>query len=410
MSADPPSGVMARLGAYRPTLNRVLLGLSFLGILVVVHLYIQQGRGFDRGCLGFSAPQAVEATFNCSAVVNSGAGTFAGISNVWWGLGFYSAVALLTFGHLASTMARRWWSAARAAVLTGGMLYSAYLVHVQVNVLQELCALCLTSAGVATLLFVIQGAALVFPSRTTKSMTPRSRKRETAVFAALFALVVVLAGADLTYFASLPAPASTAQQAALASSDPSACRLDTQKGAVEDWPSLINMQDPMTGASDAEVTIIEYFDPNCPHCADFHDTIEALQAEYGASVRFVHKPFPLRASSLPEIEALYAAAQEGKFSAMVKAQFERQGPGGITERDLRTIAEEIGMDPDALMSRVQSQTYRTLILRDRQRAMEIGVSSTPTVLVNGHFVASRSEECMRTFIEEAMNGTLADRG
>jgi protein-disulfide isomerase len=185
------------------------------------------------------------------------------------------------------------------------------------------------------------------------------------------------------------------------------CRLDTEKGSVSDWKSMISMQDPTIGNPDAPVTIIEYFDPNCPHCATFHDTMTGVMETHGDDVFLVYKPFPLRASSLPEIEALYAAAQQNKFSEMLKAQFKRQGRGGLSERDIRAAAREAGLKPDVVMDKVEAQSYRSYIIQQRERAIEEGVDSTPTVLVNGQFVQSRSAECMAQFIEEAKRGTLS---
>src|SRR6056297_1024604 len=127
MTADDPriQQLLDRLGTYRPVWNRALLGLSLLGLLVVTHLYIQQGRGFDRGCFGFSAPATAEATFNCSAVVSSGAGTFLGVSNVYWGFGFFGLVALLSVGLLvANRSLRAPLNGARSALLSGGLLYA----------------------------------------------------------------------------------------------------------------------------------------------------------------------------------------------------------------------------------------------------------------------------------------------
>jgi hypothetical protein len=46
------------------------------------------------------------------------------------------------------------------------------------------------------------------------------------------------------------------------------------------------------------------------------------------------------------------------------------------------------------------------VLKQRKRAVKIGVDSTPTVLVDGSFVKTRTLECMNTFIERAKNGTL----
>jgi len=421
---EPTSIPMARpltdrLGTFRPGWNRVILGLALLGILVVAHLSIQQGRGFDRGCFGFGAPEAVQATFDCSAVVSSGAGTFLGASNVVWGFGFYGAVTLLTIGFLVTGRTGRMrLNGLRQMALTGGLLYSAYLSYVQFFQIGDLCALCLTSAGVTTVLFLVQTASLFVPFGTTPtSMSTRFLKREIIRSGYLVILAAVLVGADFAYFNSLgdpntaeAAPAQTVAgdrgSAASGSSGDAACQLDPAKGPVSDWQSLVNMQDPMQGSAGADVTVIEYFDPNCPHCKDFHEAMKPIVEEYQDEVHFVYKPFPLRSTSLPEVEALYAAAQQGKFFEMLDAQFARQSRGGISEQDLRAIAPEIGMKADVLMTKVNQSKHRSYIVQQRQRAIEMGVNSTPTVLVNGHFVRSRSPECMRQFIERAKSGEL----
>src|SRR6056297_1229263 len=132
-----------RLGAYHSGYDRTLFGLSLLGILIVTHLFIQKERDFDRGCFGFSGLDAGQLAFDCSTVVSSGAGTFLGLSNITWGLGFYLTIALLT---LTLFLGRAAWRAAihgtRLAGLIGGTLYAGYLVYVQVGVIGALCALC----------------------------------------------------------------------------------------------------------------------------------------------------------------------------------------------------------------------------------------------------------------------------
>jgi protein-disulfide isomerase len=298
--------------------------------------------------------------------------------------------------------------AGRLGVVVGGAAYALYLVYVQVEVLEALCALCLASSALTGLLFVGQALILVRDFQLPETtMTTRLFKRDLTIYVYLAALTAVLVGADVAYFGSL-APASderaTAQQRQFSGA---ACQLDPQKEPVPNPSSLVNFQDVTKGPSDAPVTVVEYFDPNCPHCKTFHETMSTLVSEYQDEVQFVYKPFPLQGASLPEIQALYAANQEGKFTEMLNGQYARQSRSGITEQDLRAIASEIGMNPDVLMSRIEQDKYRKMVIQQRKRAIEIGVNSTPTVLVNGHFVGSRSLECMRMFIERAQNGKLA---
>ena len=401
-----------RLKTYRPFWEHVLFGLSMLGLLTVVHLYIQQGRNFDRGCFGFSGLESGHLGFDCSSVLASGSGTFLGLSNSTWGFGFYGTLAVLTFAiFVAGKTIRPWLHGLRMAGITGGAVYSGYLVYVQVAVIEALCALCLTSAAIATLLLVVQGTIVTHHSHPSDSTMPtRLFKRDLTIYVYLAAITVVVVGADLTYFRAL-APADENRAAAQQKQfSGAACKLDPKKDPVKDPSSLINFEDVTKGTSDASVTVVEYFDPNCPHCKTFHETMKSLVSEYKDEVQFVYKPFPLRGSSLPEIQALYVAHREGKFTEMLEAQYARQSRTGITKQDLREIASEIGMNPDVLMTRIEEDKYRKMIVQQRRRAIETGVNSTPTVLINGHFAGSRSEECLRLFIQRAQKGTLGCGG
>lgn len=401
--------LLKRLQSYHPILEKSIFGLSLLGIFTVTHLFIQQGRDFDRGCTGFSGLDVSQLAFDCSAVVSSGPGTFLGLSNITWGLGFYIAVAVLTFLIFqVGGVVRAGAHGVRLVGLTGGLLYSGYLVYVQVQLIGALCALCLISAGLTVLLFGAQVVVFFIDDALSEmTMTSRLFKRDLTVYVYLVALTAVLVGADLTYFNTLPSATGQGGQADRGSTSEAVCELDTDAEPVPDnGASLINFQDVTMGPSDASVTIIEYFDPNCPHCKTFHETMKQLVSEYEEEVQFVFKPFPLGRGSLPEIQALYVANQEGKFSEMLDAQYARQSRSGISKQDLRAIASEIGMNPDVLLSRIEQGKYRQKVVAQYKKAIDIGVESTPTVLVNGHFVQSRSSECMEMFIQRAQEGEL----
>ena len=406
------NAIRARFRSYHPRLERILFGLSLLGVLDVVHLYIQQRRGFEDGCLGVASLDAAESAFDCASVTAGPGSELLGVSNVTWGFGFYVFVAVLTIlVFWARPGVREWVQGTRTTLLTGGVFYSGYLTYLQFGQLGTFCLLCLGSALIATLLFGTQVVALVASSSPMDTpMSTRLVKRQISLFVYFVATAVVVAGADVVYFDAGQNAASTSRTASTLSrtGGPPQCQLDTSKPPVGDnGASLINFQDITTGSSDAGVTIIEYFDPNCPHCKDFHrQTMKKLVAAHSEDVRFVFKPFALRRSSIPEIQALYVADQSGKFTEMLEGQYARQGRSGISTSDLRAIASEIGMDPEVLTNRIEKGAYRNQALQLRKRAVKIGVDSTPTVLVNGHFVRNRSLKCLNTFIDRAQAGTL----
>lgn len=422
-----------RFDSWRAPLDRTVYGLSLIGILDAAHIAIQKQGGFGQGCTGFSSSAFTGSVFDCAAVTGSEAGVFLGVSNAIWGLLFYAAVALLTVAAVWNFREKRaLYKAARTVLVTGGLAYTAYLVYYQAAVLEQLCILCLVSAGIVALLAILHGIDVtLFPVSTpepSSNMIPKPL-REIAWMGALLLLVGILVAADAMYFSNsdpelpdvfaaeaemeaasspealLPAPAEEETSLVVAPDrTPAECLYDPEKESVEDFRRLINLFDPTVGEADAPVTVIEYFDPNCYHCKTFHDVITPVVRSHADRALFVFKPFVLWNYSIAQSEALYAATREKKFFPMLEAQYEMQNPGtGLSLEQLREIAERIDMNPDVLIQRLESRLYRRTLEQQRSDAIEIGVNQTPTVLINGRFVATESHtvECLQSMIEEA---------
>lgn len=403
-----------------PVLNRLLFGLALLGVLVVIHLWIQQGRGFDQGCWGFNPGDAASAAvFDCAVVTESEAGTLFGLSNVVWGLGFYLAVAALSAAlAFAPPERRRPLRLGRAVLIGGGFLYAMVLVYEQFFSIGELCALCLTSAGITTALFALQVLDLVRARSRTREAASRAQP---AYYAVLAGVLLLLVGADLVYFSSLDgvveetAEAAAEAQAAPASQPAAAlaaavrardeCGYSLEVPPVENPEALVSFQDPVKGNPGAPVTVVEYFDPNCPHCKTMHGILEQVAAEHGDEARFYYVPFVLWPNpdhpnySLEQAEALLAAAQEGKFFEMLERQFERQD-GAMPLEEIQEIAREVGMDVDKMTAQLRNDIFTPVLLDRRREIAARGIRSTPTVLINGRVVATKTAECLAQLIEE----------
>ncbi|HEX7071864.1 MAG TPA: vitamin K epoxide reductase family protein [Rhodothermales bacterium] len=409
MARSARNATLSPFARYRPGIEVAIYILALLGVLVVVHLWIQQGRGFDRGCLGFTTSEAVEASFDCEAVVESGAGSMMGVSNAVWGLLFYLGVAALSFAISRSSDVLRL-KQARMALVTVGFLYSAYLVYYQANAIGGYCALCLISACIVAILFVVHLVDLrKGAGDATTNASPM--KKPVSFYAGLAAAVVVLAGADVLYFSNLPAtrpePPAIAQNGAapVAAGEAVAqdCGYNLEMAPIANWQEFVSFADPSKGNPSAPVTVITYFDPNCPHCRSLHPIMEQVIQDHADDAHFVFKPFPLWQHSVAQVHALYASAQEGKFFEMMQAQFDLQRREGLSMEILKQIAGQIGMDPNSMESRINAGLYTSMIQKDREQAMAVGVRSMPTVVINGRFVAglSRSRECLGSLIEQA---------
>ena len=231
--------------------------------------------------------------------------------------------------------------------------------------------------------------------------------RRTSFLASLAVLVVIVAGADYLYFNGLetaaPPPPPPVEVVQAADGSGLVCPYDLSKPRIENYKDWISFNDPSLGNPDAPVTVIEFFDPNCPHCKTVHPLMKMAADSLGDRARFVFRPFVLGQGSLLQVEALHVAAQQGKFFEMMDAQFVRQNPRGLGMDDMREISAEIGLDFDLLKMRLDSQMYRSIALRQRQVAYDAGVTVVPTIMINGRIIdgSSRSLACFAQLIDEA---------
>lgn len=410
-----PTVQKGRLHTYHPFFDRALFILALLGVIVTVHLIIQQGRGFDRGCLGFSAPTGTAA--DCNLVVQSDAGKLFGISNAVWGLGYYLVLAALgAAAAFVSGKTLQQLKQGRAALILIGFLYSLYLVYVQYSQIGEFCVLCLTSAGIVTLLVIVQAIEFMqTPNREHATAKPRNLAREAKLIASLAAVILVLVGADVVYFNNLeetraPVAAATegSQPVEVAEAGAAECMYDPQKPVIANYKEAIAFGDPMKGNPQAPVTVIEIFEPNCPHCKTLHPIMSEVVEKHGDKASFYYKPVVFWQQSVLQAIALQAAAQEGKFFEMLELQFAAQNPQtGLALPQLEQIANEIGMNGEAMSQRINAQMYNSIVERRNAMLMEtFGITSVPVVLINGRTVhsSSRTVECIGQLINEAAQG------
>src|ERR1700681_3410791 len=89
----------------------------------------------------------------------------------------------------------------------------------------------------------------------------------------------------------------------------------------------LSADDHIQGAENAEVTLVEYGDYQCPHCAHAYPMVKRIQKRFGDRLRFVFRNFPLTQSH-PHAEAAAETAEfagtYGKFWEMHDLLFENQ--------------------------------------------------------------------------------------
>ena len=407
MNARSIKGLSTSLRNYCPRVEQLIFVLALIGLLDVVHLWVQASRDFAGGCTGLRSMEAGGggSAFDCAAVTSGPGSELFGISNLTWGLLFYSAIIAITIVVMwAAPQVRRWVRAGRAMMLSSGVGYSAYLTYVQVAVIEPFCMLCFFSAVIVTSLMTVELLALSGTIGTPRAVTDSVWEHQASLLARLTVVAGLIGAADVVFFkgGGLGSKATANEQQL-------ECKLSDKAPVSKNGTALLNNGDIIEGPGldeETPVTVIEYFDPNCPHCKDFHEEMNPVAENRPANTRIVYKPFALRRESIPEIQALHIAADSSKFGPMLEGLYRNQGKGEIRASEIREVAETVGLNGPAVLRDISAGTYQEKIIENRQQAMKEGVKSTPTVLVNGHFVQSRSGGCLEKIIAQAREGRL----
>ena len=154
--------------------------------------------------------------------------------------------------------------------------------------------------------------------------------------------------------------------------------LDPPRQQVEVLPD-----DPSRGPSDAPLVFVEFSDFQCPFCQRATGTLAELFERYRGQIRFIYKDYPLPShpQAFKAAEAGNCAHEQGMFWKFHDKMFVSQD--ALDVRSLNAYASELGLDPAAFATCLDEGRYTYRVQRDLQIGRASGVSSTPTVFING---------------------------
>jgi protein-disulfide isomerase/uncharacterized membrane protein len=143
---------------------------------------------------------------------------------------------------------------------------------------------------------------------------------------------------------------------------------------------------PEKGPEDAPVTIVEFSDLECVHCAAAHADVERLIADRPNDIRVVFRHYPLKMHAHARRAAEYAACahRQGAFWKVAPLLFANQKQ--LAEEDLRRHAASAGLDLPRLDACLSSGEASAIVDADTAEGKALGVDGTPTFFVNGHYV------------------------
>jgi protein-disulfide isomerase len=165
------------------------------------------------------------------------------------------------------------------------------------------------------------------------------------------------------------------------------------------------------GAQDAPVVVVEYADFQCPYCRQFAEGAERqLRADYvdKRQVRFVfrHLAF-IGDESLWAAEASECAGEQNRFWEYHDKLFAEQrgeNTGTFSRNNLKRFAADLGLDTAQFNQCLDSNKYWNLVQQEGNDAKRLGISSTPSVSVNGRLIKDGSSyQVLQAAIDAALN-------
>lgn len=355
-------------------LGRAIATVSACGLLLsLVLLYVH--RQLAVGGAGYTSFCNVNEQVNCDVVLSSTYATLFGIPVAAWAALTYSLLIVLsqlrTGAATLATLGMAAWSAG----------FSIVMAVISISVLGTICLMC-------TALYVVNAVLLAVGVIHAARVAGAGRAAITAAVSLLLAV-----GVGYGTSGEMRPSKRIHTRDDVATHEPQFYQWYRRQPVVAAARNTPAGRLHIKGAVAAPVTIVEYSDFECTHCARAYRDLHALLAERPNDVRLVFRHFPLDASCNPTLNrsihrtaceaaiAAECAGEAGKFWEFHDYLFEHQG-----RRDYVRAAMELGLDADRFRSCMGSERARDAVVRDVNAAVELGVESTPTLFFNGRAV------------------------
>jgi len=166
--------------------------------------------------------------------------------------------------------------------------------------------------------------------------------------------------------------------------------------------ALIRDHSVKAGNPAAKVTIVEFMDPACETCAQFHPFVKQLMNNHSGKINLVIRYAPFHQGSDKMVAILEAARKQDKFWQVLELMFNSQAQWASHHKpqpDLFwNVLERSGFDVARLRQDITNPAIMKVIEQDLADGRLLGADKTPTFFVNGKPLPSFGAEQLRTLV------------
>lgn len=169
---------------------------------------------------------------------------------------------------------------------------------------------------------------------------------------------------------------------------------------------------PILGNPKGTVTVVEFFDYQCPHCKDMDPIIDKIIAS-NPNVRVIYKELPIFGNNSQfASQAALAAMKQGsdKFNKLHDALMKAQNP--LTSEKVLELAKSAGLNVEQLKTDMNSDAVKRELDNNFKLAQTLGIMGTPTFIVSKWQVGAKNNNVSQSvFIpgatsEDALNKAI----
>ena len=208
-------------------------------------------------------------------------------------------------------------------------------------------------------------------------------KKQTLVALAIVALIAIFAGATLLFNTQKNNEISAA--------------------AMQNAAFLMREHSPVSDDPNAKVTIVEFFDPACGTCKDFHPFVKQMMDANPGKIKLVMRYTPLHRGSDEVVKMLEAARLQGKFWETLQATYDTQSAWAINHiahpENLWKILAYTDLDLEKARQDAQSPAVTQRIQQDIADAQQLQVKLTPGFFVNGNPLIEFGYDQLQALVE-----------
>lgn len=144
----------------------------------------------------------------------------------------------------------------------------------------------------------------------------------------------------------------------------------------------------VVGNKDAKLQLVEFFDPACETCAQFHPLVKDIMKKNEGQIKLVLRYAPFHKNSFYAVKMLEGAREQGKFMEALEFMFSTQ-KYWVKHHEVqfnalwKMLFNVKGLDMEKLAKFMQDKKADARIQQDLKDAEALGATKTPSYFVNG---------------------------